>query len=180
MTCSRRSSGAVRATIGGLALIVGLSGCQKVSRSVSSSVSPCFRILPEAHAAVGSQGTFVDVARIRGRAVSDFDDNQTGETLPARGFGLGPVPTSPPTTMPTTTPGTTPAASTTTGASGVAKLRRDVCVVAYKGTFVATRIQHLIGIEHMGRYAIVVVSVRTRMVRAVVLRERLPAPLHGH
>jgi hypothetical protein len=35
--------------------------------SVSTSVSPCFRVLPEAHAAVGGQGKFVDVARVQGR-----------------------------------------------------------------------------------------------------------------
>ncbi len=41
-----------------------LAACQKVSPTVTASVSPCFRVLPEAHAALGGQGKFVDVARI--------------------------------------------------------------------------------------------------------------------
>ena len=126
-----------------------LCGCQKVTRAVSSSVSPCFRVLPQAHQAVGGQGAFVDVVRIRG---------PRGAAFPAR---------VPPRGATTT--------STTVGANP-----RDVCVVAYAGTFDTSRVQHLIGANRTGRYALVIVSVRTQRVRAVALSDRLPPPLHKH
>lgn len=119
-----------------------LPACEKVTRKVTSQVSPCFKVLPQASAAVGGQGTFVDVTRIRGSSAQKF---------PQR------------------------AATTTT-----AQLSRDVCVVAYEGPFDASRIEHLIGMNRSGRYALVVVSVRTQRVHAVILIDRLPPPLHKH
>jgi len=134
-----------------IALVIALTGCQKVTRSVTSSVSPCFRVLPQAHQAVGGQGTFVDVARLRGKGVARF----------------APVPT-------------TAAGTTSTTALPLAGTTRDVCVVAYKGTFDPSRIEHLRGPDRQGRYALVVVGVRSQLVRAVVLTDQLPKPLHTH
>jgi hypothetical protein len=133
------------------------TGCQKVTKTVTTSVSPCFRVLPEAHAAVGNQGAFVDVARLQGERVTTFPrvTETTGVSAPS-----------------STAPGT----STTVAAQG----RRDVCVVAYRGTFDPTRIQHLLGAAPAGRYAIVIVGVRTREVRAVLLTDTLPKPLRTH
>ena len=132
---------------------VALSGCQKVTRSVTSSVSPCFRVLPQAHQAVGGQGTFVDVARIRGNGVA---------SLPRR-------------LMPSTS-----LATTSSSEPSVAGTTRDVCLVAYKGTFDTSRIVHLVGPNRQGRYALVVVGVRSQLVRAVLLSDQLPKPLHSH
>ena len=142
-----------RAGVGAVAVAVALTGCQKVTRGVTSSVSPCFRVLPQAHQAVGGQGSFVDVVRIRGGKVGRFPRLGSSSTVPV-------------TTTTTVTPGTAPT--------------RDVCVVAYRGTFDATRVQHLTGPNRAGRYALVVVSVRTERVRSVVLSDRLPPPLHTH
>ncbi len=61
-----------RAAAAALLALVVLTGCEKVTRSVGSSVSPCYRALPQAHQAVGGQGTFVDVTRIRGQRVLEF------------------------------------------------------------------------------------------------------------
>src|SRR5581483_5784183 len=90
------------------ACLVLLTGCHNVSvnPTVTASVSPCFRVLPEAHAALGGQGKFVDVARIRGEAVSQFPR------------------------LPTTTTDTVVARGT---ATTLAPGRRDVCLVAYSG-----------------------------------------------
>lgn len=134
-----------------------LAGCEKVTRTVRSSVDPCFRILPEAHQAVGGQGRFVDVARIRGRGAARFPHLHR--------FG-GP----PSTVTPMPTPTTGPAVDA----------RRDVCVVAYQGAFDPARIAHLVGIKRRGTYALVVVGVRFERVRAVILTDRLPPPLHRH
>jgi len=150
MTAGRSRRLAVAAM---LTLAIGLTGCQKVTRSVTSSVSPCFRVLPQAHDAVGGQGTFVDVARIRGRGVA----------------GLAPRLTATASTV-TTSTSEAPLAGTT----------RDVCLVAYKGTFNVDRIQHLRGPNRQGHYALVVVGVRSQLVRAVVLTNVLPKPLHKH
>jgi len=146
----------------GLLALVSLSamgavgGCQKVTKTVAASVSPCFRVLPEAHTAVGGQGRFVDVARIQGRRVTTFPGRATTTTVAAATAAE---------------PGTT----TTIATAG----RRDVCVVAYRGTFDPTRIQHLVG-TGPGRYAIVIIGVQTQLVRAVVLTDTLPTPLHAH
>jgi hypothetical protein len=59
-----------------------LAACQKVTPTVTASVSPCFRVLPEAQAALGGQGKFVDVARIRGEAVTRFPRVATMTTRP--------------------------------------------------------------------------------------------------
>jgi len=134
-----------------ITLVIALTGCQKVTRSVTSSVSPCFRVLPQAHQAVGGQGTFIDVARLRGKGVARF----------------APVPT-------------TASAMTSTTAPPLAGTTRDVCVVAYQGTFDPSRIEHLRGPDRQGRYALVVVGVRSQLVRAVVLTDQLPKPLHTH
>jgi hypothetical protein len=54
-----------------------------------------------------------------------------------------------------------------------------VCVVAFRGTFDPSRVQHLLRPE-TGRYAIVVVGSLTQRVRLVVLTDQLPPPLHAH
>jgi hypothetical protein len=133
-----------------------LVACQKVSPTVTASVSPCFRVLPEAHAALDGQGKFVDVARIRGPAVSRFPRLPTTTTVTA--------------TLEATVP-----QSPTTLAPG----RRDVCLVAYVGKFDPARVQHLVR-QTGDRYAIVVVGVTSRQVRGVVLADTLPKPLHAH
>lgn len=158
MRAAARVGSAVRV---GLLVVVSLSamaavgGCQKMTKTVAASVSPCFRVLPEAHAAVGGQGRFVDVARIQGRRVTTF---------PGR-----------PTTTGVTATSTAGQPGATTPTAG----RRDVCVVAYRGPFDPARIQHLVG-TGQGRYAIVVIGVQTQGVRAVLLTDTLPTPLHAH
>ena len=130
-------------TVAALALVFLVpAGCEKVHRGISSSVSPCFRVLPQAHAAVGAQGVFVSVARLRGDKI-----NQAFPQAPAK----------------------PPQGDT-----------RDVCVVAYRGTFVPAKIQHLVGTRQQGTFALVFVGVRTQQVRAVLLSDTLPPPLHGH
>jgi len=146
----RRAAASLVALVCAAAL---LQGCQKVVKTASTSVSPCFRVLPEAHAAVGGQGKFVDVARVQGRRVTGLS-NPTSTSQ-----------------APTTSQGPT----TTTASQG----RRDVCVVAYSGTFDPSRIQHLVG-RQQGKYAIVIVGVTTRLVRAVLLTDTLPSPLRAH
>jgi hypothetical protein len=143
-----------RALLGAAAAVAALAlvGCQKVTPVVTASVSPCFRALPQAHAALDGQGKFVDVARIRGGAVSEFPRLPTTTLLPAE----------------------SPAAPTT-----LAPGRRDVCLVAYSGPFDPSRIEHLV--RQVGtHYAIVVVGVTSRQVRGVVLTDTLPKPLHAH
>jgi hypothetical protein len=211
---ARRASRAIVAT---LVLAVVLMGCQKIVRpSVGASVSPCFRILPPAHQALGGQGTFVDVVRIRGRGVTLFPSigtrapgDSTGRApLATSGgdSGAGPagggqapvVPPPSPSTSPAPGPSMSPAPgpsgpsttlgpsneSTTLGPSGpsttLVGTTRDICVVAYKGAFDTSRIQHLTGVGRTGQYALVIVGVRAQLVRAVLLVDRLPAPLHAH
>jgi hypothetical protein len=137
------------------AVAVVVAACQNVTPSVTASVSPCFRVLPEAHAALDGQGKFVDVARIRGGAVSRFPHLPMSTTEAP---------------METTVPG-----APTTLAPG----RRDVCLVAYSGTFDPSRVEHLV--RQVGtHYAVVVVGVMSRKVRGVVLTDTLPKPLHAH
>jgi hypothetical protein len=143
-----------------------LTGCQKVTRTVTSSVSPCFRVLPVAHQAVEGQGAFVDVVRIRGRSVAHFPRVAGPPGAPAVS-----------TTTTSTSTTSAPAGSTSTTAPGAS---RDVCVVAYRGTFDAGRVHLLTGPNRSGTYALVVVSVRAQRVRAVVLTDHLPPPLHSH
>jgi len=117
-------------------------------------VSPCFRALPAAHAAVGGQGAFVDVARIRGSGTDLFPGTQ----LPPAPTPTGPGPGDPAT----------------------ADTRRDICVVAYRGSFDPRLIPRLEGQRREGPYAVVVVGVRTALVREVFLTDRLPPPLRRH
>jgi hypothetical protein len=144
-----RRAAAIVALLGAAVL---LPGCQKMVKTASTSVSPCFRVLPEAHTAVGGQGKFVDVARVRGGRVTRLSTPTSTSLAPSTSQA----------------PGTT-----------VAPGRRDVCVVAYSGTFDPSRIQHLIG-RAQGKYAIVIVGVQTRRVRAVLLTDTLPSPLKAH
>jgi hypothetical protein len=148
-----------------IAAVVALVACQKVSPVVTASVSPCFRALPQAHAALDGQGKFVDVARIRGGAVTRFPRLPTTTLLPEES------PAAPATSL---LPGTSPGAPTT-----LAPGRRDVCLVAYSGPFDPSRIQHLVH-QAGTQYAIVVVGVTSREVRGVVLTDTLPKPLHAH
>ena len=148
-----------------------LTACQKVSPTVTASVSPCFRVLPEAHAALGGQGKFVDVARIRGGAVTRFPRLPT-TTVKASGSAATPAPT-------TAAPASTAPAPATGSDTTLAPGRRDVCLVAYSGTFNPALVQHVI--RQMGtHYAIVVVGVTSRKVRGVLLTDTLPKPLHAH
>lgn len=144
-----------------------VSGCEKTV--VKTSVSPCFRVLPQAHAAVGSQGTFVDVARRKGATI-----------YPSAG-GEATVTTGVPSLRPTVT-GPTEGASVVPVPSTLAPAdpRRDVCIVAYRGTFDPSRIPLLRGPNREGGYAIVIVAVRSQQVRSVVLTDRLPPYLHRH
>ena len=161
---------ALAAALAGLVLVIGLGACQKVTRSVSTSISPCFRILPLAKQAVGNQGTIVDIARLRGDAVTTFDRVLRG----------GVAPHSPPAPL---------APSGGAGGAGAGVQpgvgpnplagRRDVCVVAFRGTFDPSRMQHLLR-NQPGRYAIVTVGSLTQRVRMVVLTDVLPPPLHAH
>jgi hypothetical protein len=153
---------ALIAALAALGLIVGLAACQKVTKSVTTSISPCFRVLPQAREAVGKQGSIVDIARLRGEAVTVFDRALRGATTP----GIPPSSPAPPSSEPGTAP------------DAVAG-RRDVCVVAFRGTFDPSRVQHLVRSE-TGRYAIVTVGSLTQRVRLVVLTDQLPPPLHAH
>jgi hypothetical protein len=153
---------ALVAAFAALGLVVGLSACQKVTKSVSSSISPCFRVLPLAQEAVGKQGTIVDIARLRGGPVTVFDRALRGEAAPE----LPPSSLAPPSSEPGTAPNPV---------SG----RRDVCIVAFRGTFDPSRVQHPLR-PGTGRYAIVVVGSLTQRVRLVVLTDQLPPPLHAH
>jgi hypothetical protein len=123
-------------------VLLALTACEKTN-SVASSVSPCFRVLPAAHQAVGGQGTFVDVARVNRSVLSR----------------LGIRRTRPSTTLPT---------------------QSDVCLIGYKGSFDPSRIPALVGPGRSGPYAVVVVGIKSQKVRAVVLLEQLPHPLHKH
>ena len=46
---------ALAAAVITVALIVGAGACQKVTKSVATSISPCFRVLPQAQLAVGKR-----------------------------------------------------------------------------------------------------------------------------
>ncbi|GAC1388713.1 MAG: hypothetical protein NVSMB4_14860 [Acidimicrobiales bacterium] len=160
--------------------VAALAGTACEKTAVATSVSPCFRVLPEAHAALAGQGQFVDVARRKGPAV-----------YPSSGGRVPFAKTMPPTPGSTTVPQGTeiPTAgeatpSTRPGATGTTldpnDPRRDVCIVAYRGTFDASRISLLRGPARSGQFAVVVVGVRTQKVRAVILTDRLPPTLHRH
>ncbi|GAC1600433.1 MAG: hypothetical protein NVS3B21_27520 [Acidimicrobiales bacterium] len=154
------------------------TACEKTA--VATSVSPCFRVLPDAHAALGGQGQFVDVARRKGPAVYP----SSGGRVP---FARTMPPTPGPTTIPEATefpnPGET-APSVRPGATPTTldpnDPRRDVCIVAYRGTFDPSRIPLLRGPARSGQFAVVVVGVRTQKLRAVILTDRLPPALHRH
>jgi hypothetical protein len=135
------------------ALLVLLAGCSSVGTSSGSSVSPCFRVLPQAHAAVRHQGVFIGVNRLRGRRAASFPRPQA----------TGPSVTS--TTVPAAVPGDS---------------RPDICVVAYRGTFDPIQIDHLEGPLRTGSYAVVVLGIRSQRVRYVFLTDRLPGPLRRH
>jgi len=152
---------ALAAAVITVALIVGAGACQKVTKSVATSISPCFRVLPQAQLAVGKQGTIVDITRLRGEAVTTFDRVLRGKAVPG----------APPSSL---TPTSEAGAGTTLPAG-----RRDVCVVAFRGTFDPSRVQHLVG-PQTGRYAIGLVGSLTQRVRLVVLTDQLPPPLHSH
>ena len=77
---------ALAAAVITVALIVGAGACQKVTKSVATSISPCFRVLPQAQLAVGKQGTIVDITRLRGEAVTTFDRVLRGKAVPGAGF----------------------------------------------------------------------------------------------
>jgi hypothetical protein len=156
MMVSRGSRRLVSGCIAGLLGLGILAGCQKTV--IASSVSPCFRILPQAHAAVGGQGTFVDVARLQASALP--------ELARLRPFLRRRSPT-------TTVPGSTNSSTTL-------PVQRNVCLVAYKGTFDTTKIPLLRDPASTGQYAIVFVGITNQRVRAVVLVAKLPAPLHAH
>jgi hypothetical protein len=168
----RRHGAAVFITILAAA---GVAGCQKVTNAVTTSVSPCFRVLPQARTAVGNQGTIVDVVRLRGRQVTTFGGqhrtsttvaNRPGQLTPSGGAsGAGAA------------GGGEPGVSPAGPAAGV---RRDVCVIAFRGTFDPARIQHLVGAGQSGRYAVVIVGVQAQQVRAVLLTDALPKPLRAH
>lgn len=146
---------------------IALSACEKAA--VKTSVSPCFRVLPQAHAAVGSQGTFVDVARRKGSTI-----------YPSSG-GEATVTTSVPSSRPTVTgPAEGAPAVPLPGTLAPADPRHDGCIVAYRGKFDPSRIPLLRGPNREGRYAIVIVGVRSQQVRSVVLTDRLPTYLHRH
>jgi hypothetical protein len=141
-----------------LALVV-VSGCATPRVALGTSQSPCFQALPVAIEAVGRQGQFAGVRRV------------TRSTLGVPGrLGL-PRPNRPSTT--TTTRAVTSGATTTTRPR-VPPQSQGVCEVAFKGTFDRTRIPLLVPSSATGRYAVVVVSIRTRRARAVYLIDYLP------
>ncbi|GAC1540241.1 MAG: hypothetical protein NVS3B12_27010 [Acidimicrobiales bacterium] len=160
--------------------IAALAGTACEKTAVATSVSPCFRVLPEAHTALAGQGHFVDVARRKGPAVYP----SSGGRVP---FGKTMPPAPGPTEIPEATD--SPISGEVTPSTGPGlpiaprdqnDPRRDVCVVAYRGTFDASRIPLLRGPARSGQFAVVVVGVRTQKVRAVILTDRLPPALHRH
>lgn len=160
--------------------VAALAGTACEKTAVATSVSPCFRVLPEAHAALADQGRFVDVARRKGPAVYP----STGGRVP---FGKTMPPAPGPTEIPEAPDGPIPGEVTPSTRAGLPAApldqndpRRDVCIVAYRGTFDAARIPLLRGPARSGQFAVVVVGVRTQKVRAVILTDRLPPALHRH
>ena len=156
MSAHRWRAGALLVT--SFAMLASITGCQRVSRHVDTAVSPCFRVLPTAHAAVGGEGTLTHVERAKGRA-GDGSRRKTGP------------PTSPPSTSPQSRPSVTgPAPQDSRG---------DVCLVTYRGSFNAAHIDHIVGTARTGRYATVVVGVTSRRVRAVFLSDHPGATRPG-
>lgn len=164
MITARRQVGPKAAAVALLGCLVVLTACEKTA--VKTSVSPCFRVLPQAHAAVASEGAFVDVARRKGTTIYLSAGGQAPVTSRARPTVTGPAPGS--------VQGPT---STTLGPNDP---RRDACIVAYRGSFDPARIPLLRGPGRTGRYAIVVVAVKSQQVRSVTLTDRLPSFLHHH
>lgn len=142
-----------RVRVTALAAAVGLSAltaCVTPHNGLGTASSSCFQGIPVATAAVHKNGKLVGV-----RAVS-------GAT--ARAVLEGRLPSEPPTTTSTTSAGAT------TGPR-----LRGVCLFAFKGTYVATGVDHVRpGSPQRGHYAIVAVTVRTARPIAVVLADKLP------
>jgi len=157
MNCGRRAPlAALLATVMSLTL---LSGCATPRVALGTSHSPCFQALPVAIDAVAHQGQFAGVRRV------------TRSTLGVPGrIGL-PRPSRPSTTTTTTT---VPAPGATTTRPRLPPQSQGVCEVAFRGTFDRSKIPLLVPSTAVGRYAIVVVSIRTRRARAVYLIGNLP------
>lgn len=148
---SRRSEKAVAVVVGAA---LALSGCQGVTRHVTDSPSPCFQILPAAGAALAGQGRYVSVVRLRGPRAAQV------LLSPDRGA-----------------PGSSAGSSTSGPGTSATFPGRDACAVVYRGSFAAARVQNHVGPASTGRYAVVFVDLRSRLVRAVVLTDSLPDPL---
>jgi hypothetical protein len=161
----------VSAALAAIAIIVGY-GCATPRAALGPRSSPCFQALPPATLAVGHQGKFAGLtladvpARLGGPRVL-----RTPPTV-----GAGPRTTAPRTTAPRTT--ATSGVPTTSAPAGVGSTttlpRRDVCLVAFKGTFDASKIPLLRGPLKTGQYAVVVVAVRSHRAVLVYLTDTLP------
>jgi hypothetical protein len=136
-----------------LAGLVLASGCATPRVALGTAPSPCFQALPVARDAVGRQGQFAGVKRITSRS-------------------LLPVPS--PIRLPRRSP-----RSTTTLPSGstVPPQSRGECLVAFKGSLDRSKIPLLLP-NTSGRYAVVVVSIRTRTAHFVYFTDKLTGFTH--
>jgi hypothetical protein len=152
-----------------VAVLVSLSlataGCASPRFALGTTRSPCFQALPVAAAAVAHQGQFAGVTRV----------NRTTLGLNGRlGLPRRRRTTTTVTTRPTTTTTVVPGHPATTARPSVPAQPQGACLVAFKGTFDRTKIPLLVPSTAVGRYAVVVVSVRTRQARAVYMLDSLP------
>jgi hypothetical protein len=160
----------MRAALGALLPLVLLAGCATPRIALGTSQSPCYQALPVAIEAVGRQGRFAGVKRVT-RSTLGVPD---ALGLPRRRRPT----TTTQTTQTTQTTATTlaPSGRTTTTRQSVPPQSQGVCLVAFRGTFDRRKISLLVPPSSavVGRYAVVVVSVRTRQARAVFLFDSLP------
>jgi hypothetical protein len=151
--------------------LVGLSfatvGCASPRIALGTTRSPCFQALPVAASAVGHQGQFAGVTRVTRSTLG-----LSGTLLPQR--RRRPTTSTSTSTTLTTTPTGSASGPTTTARVRVPAQAQGACLVAFKGTFDRSKIPLLVSTPAVGRYAVVVVSVRTRQARAVYLIDQLP------
>jgi hypothetical protein len=147
-----------------ISLSLATAGCASPRFALGTTRSPCFQALPVAAAAVAHQGQFAGVTRV----------NRTTLGLNGRlGLPRRRRTTTTVTTKPTSTTAL-PSHPTTTTRPSVPAQPQGACLVAFKGTFDRSKIPLLVPSPAVGRYAVVVVSVRTRQARAVYLLDSLP------
>lgn len=153
-----------RRGLGWLAVgVIVLSACATPRAALGPEQSPCFRSLPVAADVLGHRGRFAGVILTR--------VPQPGARRPFRSAA---------STAGSAVTGATssiPAASTTTtvpsATSTMPLLGKEYCLVAFEGAFDSS-VPLLRGSQRTGRFAIVVVTLRSHRAVAVYLHDRLP------